>query len=55
VGWQQRFFGINYRGRKMKIDFIDVRSNVMIWKQIEKRDGLTFMRIKKSRKGVLLK
>jgi hypothetical protein len=38
----------------MKIDTIKFQNGVMIWKQIEERDGLTFMRIKKSRKGVVL-
>jgi hypothetical protein len=38
----------------MKIDTIKIQNGFMIWKQIEKRDGLTFMRIKKSRKEVIL-
>jgi len=30
----------------MKFNFMKSRNNVVIWKQIEKRDGKTFMRIK---------
>jgi len=42
-------------GGKMKIDMINFKDDSVIWKQIEKRDGLTFMRIRKSKKGVVLR
>jgi len=39
----------------MKVDVMNFKDNFMIWKQIEKRNGVTYMRIKKRRKGVELK
>jgi hypothetical protein len=53
VGKQQRLFAFCL-GVKMQIDTIKIQNGVMVWKQIERKKGLTFMRIKKSKKGVVL-
>ena len=34
----------------MKFDIVKIHGDIMVWTQIEKRNGLTFMRAKKRRK-----
>jgi len=42
----------SFGGGILKIDLIKIQDNVMMWKQVEKKAGLIFMRIMKRSRRV---